>query len=273
MLEIRMLGELSFRADGERLHSDLGANGRMLAAYLFEFPGRVHRREHLTDLFWPGAAESRARGAFNTALWRIRRLLARESASRGGANLQTGVREIVLDPESWLSIDTHRFVTDARQALKVYEAAGSCSDVSGLEQAVHGYRGAFLDGSESDWIIAERERLHTLYVACMTAIYKAHARAQRYEAAIAAARSVLIHDPYRESIQRALAILLTLNGQRAQAIRGLRNWTGALLIDIGIAPMAETVRLEQAISSGAVFDELDQLQDAYFSALRPNPTV
>jgi DNA-binding SARP family transcriptional activator len=269
VLEVTMLGGLKFASDGCRPRLDLGASGRLLAAYLFEFPGRIHRRERLADLFWHDLDSDHARTALNTAIWRVRKLLALEPASRGGANFYSRGQEVVLEPASWLRVDTHRFDDAVRAALGKQDSTSSASDAKALEEAAENYSGFFLDGCESDWIIAERERLHSLYVRCLTELIKLDATEGRYELAILTARRILSVDPFREWIHRALAILLTLNGQRAQAIRDLRRLAKALTREIGIDPMPETSALERSIISGEIFNELPALRQSYFFSPAP----
>ena len=51
MLNVNLLGGASFFVNGVVVKSDLGPVGRLLACYLLEFFGRVHRREQLADFF------------------------------------------------------------------------------------------------------------------------------------------------------------------------------------------------------------------------------
>src|SRR4051812_28269611 len=83
VLKVMLFGGVSFSVEGAVLKSDLGPAGRLLACYLFEFAGRVHRRERLADLFWGETEPDRARSALNTAIWRIRKIL--EIGSKGAA--------------------------------------------------------------------------------------------------------------------------------------------------------------------------------------------
>jgi DNA-binding SARP family transcriptional activator len=269
VLQVTMLGGLTFATDGCRLRLDLGFSGRLLAAYLFEFPGRVHRRGRLADLFWHDLDSEHARTALNTAIWRLRKLLALELASRGGSNLYSSGQEVTLELASWISVDTHRFDDAVHVALSAQGSTSSSPNAKALEDAARSYSGSFLDGCESDWIIAERERLHSLYVRCLSELLKLDATEGRYESAISAARRILAVDPFREWVQRALAVLLTLNGQRAQAIRELRRWAEALREEIGIEPMPETSALERSIVSGQIFSELRSLEQSYFSSPTP----
>src|SRR5882757_2762077 len=111
MLCVRMLGVLTVTVDGRRIDDGLGPAGRLLSGYLFEYIDHVHRRERLVDMFWGRLDPDRARAAFNTALWRLRKLLAREPASEGGRNLRTYGSEVILEQAPWLAIDTHSFTS------------------------------------------------------------------------------------------------------------------------------------------------------------------
>jgi DNA-binding SARP family transcriptional activator len=270
MLSVKMLGGLAFASEGRRVGTDLGCNGRLLAAYLLQFPSRIHRRDRLASLFWGDKEPDHARATLNTALWRLRKLLAAGAANDGGLILHTDGQEIVLELATQIQVDTHHFDSVARTALG--NAIGipvAQPDTVALEDAAGSYFGSFLDGTDADWIIAERERLHTLYVRCLSELMKGHASLARYELAISAARRILGVDPFRESVQRGLALLLTLNGQRAQAILELRRWSTDLRREMGIGPMPETSRLERSIVSGEICSELGELRRSYFLAAPP----
>jgi DNA-binding SARP family transcriptional activator len=155
-----------------------------------------------------------------------------------------------------LRIDTHAFDGAVRQALGCCEANASVARVSLLEQAADRYAGSFLDGDDADWVIAERERLHSLYVRCLCELMRAHAASADYELAIAAGRRVLAADQFRETVMRTLAILLFMNGQRAQAIDELTRWQAALRAQVGVAALPETRQLHAALVSGSVCSEL-----------------
>jgi DNA-binding SARP family transcriptional activator len=264
VLSVKMLGGLTFVNEGQRVGAELGSCARMLAAYLVEFPGRVHRRERLAELFWCDRDPEQSRAALNTALWRVRKLLAPDGRARTVPFLYTSGAEVVLESAEGLSVDTHRFTGAAHKAL-VRDGEGSPMSMQALEEAVGDYAGPFLDGNDSDWIIAERERLHSLYVRCLSELMRIHFSDGRYENAICAARGILAVDAFRESIQRALALLLVINGQRAQAIRELRRWVADIKREIGVGPMPETIELENAIITGTIFEAMPDFTKSYFS--------
>jgi DNA-binding SARP family transcriptional activator len=265
MLLVRMLGVLTVSLDGERLSEDLGPSGRQLCGFLFEFIGRVHRRERLADKFWGHLDPDRSRAAFNTALWRLRRLLARDPKSDGGQNLRSYGNEIVLEPAPWLAIDTHHFDGAVKELLEPRALANGTGRIDSLEAAVESYGGPFLEGEDADWILEERERLHSLYVRVVSELVRCHGAAERYEEAIVAARRIVAADPFRESMFRKLALLLVLNGQRADALRHFERWSTSFRRDLAIDPMPQTQRLMDEIRSGQIFDHLDAIKAQYFS--------
>lgn len=266
MLSVRMFGVLTISVDGNRVSDDLGPTGRLLSSYLFENIDQAHRRERLVDMFWGHLDPDRARPAFNTALWRLRKLLARERQSDGGRNLRTFGSEIVLERAPWLSVDTHCFVEVVEQWIEQQSVPEIYSSVGRLETAIRNYAGPFLEGEDADWILEERERLHSLYVRAEFELLRFYGHAECYEEAIAAARRILAVDAFRESVLRSLALLFVLNGQRAKALRYYEQWSAGFRTELGIDPMPQTVRLMDDIRSGGIFQNIEALKEQFFRA-------
>jgi DNA-binding SARP family transcriptional activator len=272
MLCVRMLGVLTVSVDGKRVNDDLGPSGRLLSGYLFEYSDHVHRRERLVDMFWGRLDPERARAAFNTALWRLRKLLALEPRSEGGQNLRTYGSEIVLEQAPWLNIDTHCFASAVKQHIGSQSAAEIAARVAVLETAIRNYAGPFMEGEDADWILEERERLHSLYVRAESELMCCYGIDESYEDAIDAARRILVADPFRESVIRSLALLFVLNGQRGKALRHYERWRGAFRDELGIDPMPQTIRLAEDIRSGKIFENMDALREQFFRRATTAPT-
>lgn len=270
MLCVRMLGVLTFSIGGHRIAHDLGPNGRIFSGFLLQFNGRVHRRERLLEQFWSQLEPHRARAALNTALWRLRKLLARDSQSDGGRNLHSNGYDIILEPAKWLDIDTMHFGETVKRLLEQPGAVDDESSLSQLERAAGLYSGPFLEGLEADWLLEERERLHSLYIRTLTELLRRYGQIERYEEAIAAARTILGADPFRESIHRDLLVLLVLNSQRGEALRQHTRWSERLRDELGVGPMPQTARIAQEIQTGAIFDRMEGLKKEYFSPIKPS---
>jgi DNA-binding SARP family transcriptional activator len=253
MLNIALLGGVSFSADGAIVRSDLGPAGRLLACYLFEFAGRVHRRERLADLFWGETDPDKARSALNTAIWRIRKIL--ELGSKGGArHLITIGEDVILEPSQSIQIDTHVLQSVFQRVLSRHHASElPDGDIREISAAIDSYGGPFLDGYDGEWVLQERERLHCLFVRSTFALMRAAAVRGHYEHALDFGRRILGTDPLRESVQRDVMLLLVLNGQRVEAIRSYQKLVALLRSELDIGPMPETKRLYDDILSGKIF--------------------
>ena len=264
MLSVTLLGGMSFSVDGALVKSDLGPAGRLLACYLFEFAGRVHRRERLADIFWGETEADKARSALNTAIWRIRKIL--ELGTTGaGRHLVTHGEDVILEECQSIYVDTHRLQNASRRVLNLRNAeAATDQDILDITAAVEGYGGPFLDGYDGDWVLQERERLHCLFVRSTFELLRVAAAQREYEHALDFGRRILAIDALRESVQRDMMLLLVLNGQRAEAIRTYQRLLDLLRRELNIEPMPETNRLYGDIVSGAIFRQLDHYTLAHF---------
>lgn len=262
MLRVVLLGSPSFRINGTLLRAELGGAGRLLGCFLFQFMGLAHRRERLADLCWPDLDEERARAALNTAVWRFRRLLDM-SEDGGGRSLVTMQNEIVLEPASFITVDTVALEASSRLVARASHTL-SAEEESVAAAAVAQYRAPFLEGEEVDWVLHERERMHCLFASTAYALMKTSARRGEFEKAILQGRVILSTDPFRERVQREVMLLLAANGQRVEAIRSYESLRSSLKDELGIAPMPETERLIIELRSGRLFDNLSETLAAHF---------
>jgi DNA-binding SARP family transcriptional activator len=253
MFDASLLGGVLFSVAGTVIRPEFGPAGRLLACYLLEFPGRIHRRERLADLFWADAEPVKARAALNTAIWRIRKLLD-QGADGASHHLVTVGEDVILEPADVISVDTHRLETACRSILEACEREPRDLDrMQDIAAVLDDYRGPFLDGHDGEWILQERERLHCLFVRGMFAVLRQAALERRYEFALDLGRRILAVDVMRERIQQVVMLLLVLNGQRGEAIRTYQRLAGLLRAELDIEPMPDTKQLHDDILSGDIF--------------------
>jgi DNA-binding SARP family transcriptional activator len=264
MLDVTLLGGASFSINNSVIKSDLGPAGRLLACYLFEFIGRVHRRERLADLFWRDCDPDRSRPALNTAIWRIRKLL--DLASKGTArHLVTVGDDVILEDSQSVRVDTHQLENASKRILsRPGNVALDEGDLGDVNAALNTYSGPFLDGYDDDWVLQERERLHCLFVRSTFELMRVAAAQGRYESALGYGRQILATDALRESVQRDVMLLLVLNGQRVEAIRTYQRLVALLRVELGLKPMPETKRLHDDILSGEIFGRIQDCALAQF---------
>jgi len=260
MINVALLGVFRVAGIDGRNFAELGPGGRGLASFLFTYPGRPHRRERLADLFLPDLDAERARRALNSALWRLRKILAAHPENNGQQIVQTVGYETRLEHAPWLDIDAAALQKVANLVLKQPAILIDPAVVSRITTVLHRYEGPFLDGGDGDWILEERERLHSLFLRTATMVVCRLGIAEQYHDAIRLARRALCFDPYREELVRKLLILLALDERRCEAIQYYQSWSKSLRAEIDIAPLPATRQ---------VLEEIKSVQNAEgFDALR-----
>jgi DNA-binding SARP family transcriptional activator len=247
VLSVSLLGVSRVASVNERIWADLGPAGRRLAGFLFTYPDRPHRRDRLIDLFWPDYDGERGRRAMNSAVWRLRKLLASSPQYREGHSLRTVGTETILERTSWLDVDTWALLGIAASLQNEAANEFAVADCKNNLTVLYRYEGPFLDGEDADWILEERERLHSLFIQSAMTVVRQLGRREYYNDAILLARHALKFDPYREELVRTLLILLALDERRSEALRYYDHWSALLHKELGISPLSATRSLIQEI--------------------------
>jgi DNA-binding SARP family transcriptional activator len=240
VLTVSLLGAGRVAANHEHIWSELGPAGRRMAGFLFTFPDRPHRREKLIDLFWPELDAERGRRALNSAVWRLRKLLASSSHDRECHNLRTLGPETILERAAWLDVDTWALLQIGQTTLDGPEADLGPSRIKDILSVVYRYEGPFLDGEEADWVLEERERLHSVFIQIALITVRHLGQHARHHEAIQLARHALRFDPYREELVRCLLVVLALDERRNDAIRYYDHWIGLIRRELDISPLPAT---------------------------------
>jgi DNA-binding SARP family transcriptional activator len=264
MMIVNLLGEFGISIDGCRVHSDLGRAGQRMAALLFAFPGRLHRRERIADLCWPDFGSERSRAALNSALWRLRQILCRDASSNRGQILRSINSDIVLEPQPWLKVDSCILEDTANQARRQVDICQTPC-IKTVKSAIDLYHGHFLEQEDCEQFVEVRERIHTCFVNLSGLAIESYASASAYPDAICICRKVLTFDPFHELYVRRLIALLFLNEQRAEAIRFYEKWKQALHAEIGVDPMPNTARVGQQVRHCQSSVEVSQIRQVLFS--------
>ena len=232
-LAIRVLGPLEVTVDGSALVVDTRKALAILALLAVE--QRPFARDELAALLWPESDDESARGALRRTLSVLRAAL--------------GDRWVRAD-RSTVSLD----VADAWIDLAVVEAAAGRADVRGLRSAAEAARGPFLAGFSlrdspdfDDWRATRAVAAERAVAAVLEGLTDvSEAEGDLAAAVIAATRRVDL-DPLDEPSHRRLIALLARSGDRAGAIRQYRACVAILERELGVAPLAETTELYEAI--------------------------
>ena len=152
MWSLRFLGDLGAERDG--IATTLPPRKyTALLAYLVLHPARRFGRDELTALFWPDSDAEAGRAALRTALSALRKDF--------GADLLDAGAETVRVREGVVTTDAAQFGTLLAQAKQARNLPARESAI--LDAALALYGGPLLPGIYADWVVAERERLETLW--------------------------------------------------------------------------------------------------------------
>ncbi len=249
-VEIQLLGRMSVSQTGQRLGLSLAGATLELLAYLLCHADEV-RRDALAALMWEEVEPERARGALNTALWRIKKqvrswpgiaLISTPAAVRldlGGCRLDVSQLEAA--------------VRTARGATRTDDGVLKDEVRADLAEAADLYRGPFLDGCGSSWALVERERLFDVHLRVLGLLMQDSSSRRDYDEALDYGRRLLVADPFHEQAQCQVMWLYALNGQRVRALVQYRSYEELLRREMSIRPIPEARALFEFIRS-----ELDQ---------------
>lgn len=253
MLRIWLFGSLCVANDaaGERITAVSGRCGSLLA-YLALGRGRYFSRTELLGTLWPERMASMIAGSFNTALWRLRRMVECPPFQHGEliASDRRGAIGLNGSQEVWLDIEEfeRRIASGLSRPI---EQLGD-AEIADLRTGVALYKSDILMEFTDDWALREREKHRRHYLNALWRLMQLCTIRREYGEGIRYAQSILDCDTLREDVHRELMQLFVLSGQRAQALRQFETCRDMLRRELAIQPMRETLALYRQIADSAI---------------------
>lgn len=242
-LDIRVLGPLEVLVDGVPIVVDTRKALAILAILAVE--QRAFAREELAALLWPESADESARGALRRTLSVLRSAL--------------GDRWLRVDRTS-VSLDIDGVSVDLDELERVAAASPGTSPRAGSTVAigVDLVRGPFLVGFSlrdssafDDWHATRATHVERQVKMAFDRLAEGAAEAGDLGSAIRIAEHRLGVDTLDEPAHRHLIALHAQAGDRTAAIRQYRTCVAIFERELGVAPLAETTELYEAIRDGA----------------------
>lgn len=211
----------------------LTRKARAMLAYLALQSGHSQSREKLAALLWGGNGELQARTNLRQALSVIRKAMP----SSNGGRFHTDGDNVVLNLDD-LDFDVARF-----------EELASGSAPEQFEQAISLYRGDLLDGFSlreepfEDWLRVERERLRAIAISALEKLVAYYFTMEDFAHCAQAATRLLVLEPLREDIHRALMRAYAAQDRFNLALKQYELCRDALQRELGLQPEPETQAL------------------------------
>ena len=241
-LRVRVLGAFEIVRDGQPMRFTGKAQQRPLdlLKFVVAHGGKDIDIEHLMAAVWPDADGAAAKTSFDSALFRLRKLI--------------DVDDAIVVAAGKLSLDRTRTWTDVwalEAALAAAENAlnGDVPSAPAARWLLAVYPGPLLGAEDDPWIAKPREALRARFVRALLRLGERLEHDGAFPTAIDLYRRGLEADNLAESLYRGLMRALAATGDRAEAMNAFRRCRELLSIVLGIKPSAETERLHREISA------------------------
>ena len=238
-VEVGLLGPLLVVTDDGPVLG-LAAKERALLAFLGLRPGRVVSVAELVAGLWGDDPPRSAHKALQTYVSRLRRVLP------------AGVIRTVGDGYALAvgpgDVDAGRFESLVARARRLADD-GNVDDAVGLfVDALSLWRGrALIDLLDQPTGMAEAARLEELRRGAEEDLVEARLTLGEHLTVVAEAEALVAAEPLRERRWAQLMMALYRCGRQADALRAYRRLRERLAQELGIAPSAELVALEEAV--------------------------
>jgi DNA-binding SARP family transcriptional activator len=236
-LRVRVLGGFDLARDGEPMRFTGKTQQRPLdlLKFVVSLGGKDIDVETVMAALWPDADGAAAKSSFDSAMFRLRKLLDIEDA----LELTSGK----------LSLNKSLVWTDVWALDAALDHANDAPPTASAHRLLAAYPGPLLGSDESPWLAKPRDALRARVVRALMDLGQKLERAGDFASAVDVYRRALEADNLAESLYRGLMRALAASGDRAEAMNAFRRCRELLSIVLGVKPSVETDRLYQDIAN------------------------
>ena len=236
-LELRTFGEATVLIDGTAI-SKSGWGGPLVKELFFFLLERGEtRREVILEIFWPEYSAAKAKGVFHATLYRMRRVVPKETISFDDAT-----DSYVFNQGSDFWYDAEVFEGLLEEASRDPVAAPDL-----LGQAIRIYGGDFLPEIYTDWSRDRRDELRRTYVDAVIRLAGIEFELDHTEQAMKLYRDAISQEPYREDAHRGVMKSMAQAGRQSEALQHFLEFAQALKDELEVQPTSETDELYNKI--------------------------
>jgi DNA-binding SARP family transcriptional activator len=232
-----ILGRLEVVGDVGRLEVG-GSRRRLVLSRLLVDANRVVPTGRLVEDVWSGSPPPGAAQTLRSHLASLRRALgAGRVAFRGSGYC------VVVEPGE---LDAAVFEAAVVDSLAALARAETARGLAGLDQALGLWRGpALVEVADEPWAMGVAARLDELRQSAVESALDARLILGGHREVVGLAKAALAEHPLRERLWGQLMLALYRCGRQAEALRAYQRLRTTLGEELGIAPSAELVALEE----------------------------
>lgn len=239
MLDFRLLGPLQVTEDGRPLQAG-GRKQRALLALLLLNANRVVSTDTIIDALWGDDPPESAANAVQVYVSGLRKTLGPGLIETRGAGYQLSIDENQLD---LLRVD--RLHGEGRAHLAAGDAESAATT---LRKALDAWRGRALDAFGGEvFVEPEVAHLEELRLAILEARVEADLALGRHFELVPQLAALVREHPLRERFRAHMMLALYRSGRQAEALAAYREAREVLIEELGLEPLKDLQRLEQAI--------------------------
>jgi LuxR family transcriptional regulator, maltose regulon positive regulatory protein len=194
-------------------------------------------KEQIGEIFWPDSTTGELKLRFKNTIYRLRHAAGKDAILFQGESLYLFNR--FMDYE----YDVEAFQKELAQA----ERAAPVERAEHYRAAVKLYRGPYMPDLDETWAIAERERLHLLFMDALLHLAQLALNARDTASCLEYCQQALKEEPCHEEAHRVAMRAYAAQGNRALVARQYEQCCQALLEDLDAPPSPQTQALYEQL--------------------------
>ena len=192
--------------------------------YLLLGSGNTVSKEILAEIFWPGSDSKSAIASQRTALYYLRKTLAKYDAAVAGDNafIYENPEGLQIRKNDALELDIHEFLRlyDELSLFTGQAPQTEQKQADVLERMVSVYKGDLMEGGDyGDLVFHERERFKSIFIEVCQKLSAIYIKSGEWRQAEEILRRALAAEPYNENVCLELLKLYTSQGRKSKAAR------------------------------------------------------
>lgn len=219
---------------------------RELMAYLVHHRGKFIPKDKILEDLWPNTGVEQAATFLHTCVYGIRKKLNGLGYKHALEYKNNGYLLELLD----MRCDTDDFEQAAGRDIDI-----SPITISEYEKIAGLYRGDYMEEDGFAWTHEVQEKLKGVYILLMKRMAGYYMSVKKHHAAADCLRSALYKNPFLDDVNETMLKVYALMGDRLSMVNHYKSFTSLLQEELGIEPMASTVKLFSRLCSGHADDD------------------